>query len=81
MTYILSRQFLGGKYLKWKEILQEFNMKFVKPKSKRAVVFTELLCDFPSSSNDSTSKTTIVDESLFLISSSDPWYGDIIIYL
>jgi hypothetical protein len=26
-------------------------------------------------------KASIVDESLFLISSSNPWYGDIIIYL
>ena len=61
--------------------MQEFDLEFVKSKSKKALVFVELLCDFPSSSNDSTSKATIVDESLFLISSSDPWYGDIIIYL
>lgn len=56
MTYILSRQLLGGKYSEWIEILQEFDMEFVKSKSKKALVFTELLCDFPSSSNDSTSK-------------------------
>jgi len=41
----------------------------------------ELLCDLPSSSNDDTSEETIVDETLLLISSSNPWYGDIIIYL
>jgi len=41
----------------------------------------ELLCDFPSSSNDETSEETIVDETLFLILSSNLWYGDIIIYL
>eukprot|EP00253_Pinus_taeda_P033692 PITA_33692 len=41
----------------------------------------ELLCDLPSSSNDATSEEAIVDENLFLISSSDLWYGDIIIYL
>jgi len=81
MTYILSLQLLGGKYSKWIVILQEFDLEFIKSKSKKALVFAELLCDFPSSSNDSTSKATIMDESLFLISSSDLWYGDIIIYL
>ena len=56
-------------------------MEFVKSKSKKALIFTELLCDLPSSSNDETSENTNVDESLFLISSSNLWYGDIIIYL
>jgi len=81
MTYILSQRLLGGKYSKWIAILQEFDLEFVKSKSKKALVFAELLCDLPSSSNDETSKETIVDETLFLISSSNPWYGDIIIYL
>eukprot|EP00253_Pinus_taeda_P016312 PITA_16312 len=72
---------LGGKCSKWIAILQEFDLEFVKSKSKKALVFTELLCDLPSSSNDPTSNTRIVDESLFLIFSSGPWYGDIIIYL
>lgn len=81
MTYILSRQLLGGKYSKWIAILQEFDLEFVKSKSKKALVFAELLCDLPSSSNDETSEESIVDESLFLISTSNEWYGDIIIYL
>lgn len=81
MTYILSRKLLGGKYSKWIVILQEFDLEFVKFKSKKSLVFAELLCDLPSSSNDLTSETSIMDESLFLISSSDSWYGDILIYL
>ena len=67
MTYILSRQLLGGKYSKWIAILQEFDLEFVKSKSKKALVFAELLWDLTSSSNDETSEETIVDESLFLI--------------
>lgn len=81
MTYIFSRQLLGGKYLKWIFILQEFDLEFVKSKSKKSLIFAELLSNLPSSSNDSISETSIFDESLFLISSSDPWYGDILIYL
>lgn len=81
MTYILSRQLIGGKYSKWIVILQEFNLEFFKSKSKKSIVFAELLCDLPSTSIESTSKTSILDESIFLISSSDAWYGDILIYL
>eukprot|EP00253_Pinus_taeda_P024867 PITA_24867 len=71
----------GGKYSKWIEILQEFDLEFKKSKSKKSLVFVELLCDLPSSSNDATSEEAIVDENLFMIYSSNPWYGDIIIYL
>jgi len=81
MTYILSRQLLGGKYSKWVVILQEFDLEFIKSKSKKSLVFSELLCDVPSSSNDLTLEASILDEPLFLISSSDPWYGDILVYL
>ena len=81
MTYMLSQQLMGGKYSKWIAILQEFDLEFVKSKSKKALVFAELICDLPSLSNDETSEEAIVDESLFLISSSNLWYGDIIIYL
>ena len=81
MTYILSRQFLGGKYSKWIAIFQELDLEFTKSKSKKSLVFVELLCDLPSLSNDLTYKASIVDETLFLISSSDSWYRDILIYL
>ena len=79
MTYILSRQLLGGKYLKWIAILQEFDLEFIKSKSKKSLVFTEFLCNLPSPNIDSTMEPSILDESLFLISSSDSWYGDIMI--
>ena len=47
MTYILSRQLLGGKYSKWIVILQEFDFEFIKSKSKKSLVLAELLCDLP----------------------------------
>ena len=81
MTYILSRQLLGGKYSKWIVILQEFDLEFIKYKLKKSLVLAELLCDLPSNSTEITSEPSIPDESLFLIGSSDPWYGDFIIYL
>eukprot|EP00253_Pinus_taeda_P018202 PITA_18202 len=81
MTYILSRQLLGGKYSKWIVILQEFDLEFTAAKSKKSLVFAELLCSLPSAAASSQIKELIPDETLFLISTLDPWYGDIIVYL
>lgn len=72
MTYIMSRQLLGGKYSKWIVILQEFDLEFTTAKSKKSLVFVELIFSFPSSSTPSHSEDHILDETLFLISTLDP---------
>ena len=56
-------------------------MEFEKYKAKKSLVFAELMCDFPSTDIETMAEQPIADESLFLISTLDPWYGDIIIYL
>ena len=76
-----DQKLLGGKYSKWIVILQEFDLEFEKSKSKKSLVFAELMCDFPSTDIETVVEHPIMDESLFLISTIDPWYGDIIIYL
>ena len=81
MIYILTKQFLGGKYSKWIVILQEFDLEFEKSKSKKFLVFAELMCDFPRADTETVAEESIVDESLFLINTLDMWYGDIIVYL
>ena len=45
---ILTRRMIGGKYNKWIVILQEFDLKFVSAKSKKSLIFAELILDFPS---------------------------------
>ena len=81
MMYILTKKLLGGKYSKYIVILQEFDLEFEKSKSKKSLVFTELMCDFPSTDTETVAEHPITDESLFLISTIEPWNGDIIIYL
>ena len=81
MMYILTKQLLGGKYSKWMVILQEFDLEFEKSKSKKSLIFAELMCDFPRTDTETVAEQPIMDESLFLISTIDPWYGDIIVYL
>ena len=81
MMYILTKQLLGGKYSKWIVILQEFDLEFEKSKSKKSLVFAELMCDFQNTKTETVVEHPIADESLFLISTLDPWYGDIIIHL
>ena len=39
------------------------------------------MCDFPCTNIETVAKQPIADESLFLISTIDPWYGDIIVYI
>jgi hypothetical protein len=62
-------------------ILQEFDLEFKHAKSKKSLVFVELICDFPYSETENVAVDSLPDESLFLISFDDIWYGYIIIYL
>jgi hypothetical protein len=62
-------------------ILQEFDLDFERAKSKKSLVFTELICDLPSTETKNVAEDSLPEKSLFMISSDDLWYGDIIIYL
>ena len=72
---------IGGKYNKWIVILQEFDLEFVSAKSKKSLIFVELISNFPSEAKELVCEDMFIDEHIFLISTLDPWYGDIIIYL
>ena len=50
--HILTRQVLGGKYSCWIVVLQEFDLEFGKSKSKKSLVFTELICDLPQTDQE-----------------------------
>ena len=39
---------IGGKYYKWIVILQEFDLEFVLAKSKKSLIFVELISYFPN---------------------------------
>ena len=56
-------------------------MEFDRATSKKSLVFVELICDFPHTTTEKVAVDSLPDESLFLISTDDLWYGDIIIYL
>jgi hypothetical protein len=81
MYHILTRQVLGRKYSKCIVMLQEFDLKFSKSKAKKYLVFSELTCDLPHADEDIEPRNYLPNESLFLIITYDPWYGDIILYL
>ena len=46
--FVLTRRMIGEKYNKWIVILQEFDLEFVSVKSKKSLIFAELISDFPS---------------------------------
>ena len=76
--FILTRRMIGGKYNKWIVILQEFDLEFVSMKSKKSLIFAELISDFPSLKEEEVYEDTFVDEHIFLTSTLVPWYGDCI---
>ena len=50
-------------------------------KSKKSLIFAELISDFSSKEEEEACEDMFFDENIFLISNLDPWYGDIIIFL
>jgi hypothetical protein len=66
---------------KWIVILQEFDLDFVSTKSKKSLVFAELISELPIESGDVVPEESPIQGDMFLITSSDPWYGYILIYL
>ena len=79
--YVLSRWIVGGKFNKWIVILQEFDLVFQSAKSKKSLVFAELILEFSTEEDVVIEDDSFPDEHIFLISTSDPWYRDILIYL
>ena len=76
--FVLTRRMIGGKYNKWILILQEFNLEFVSAKSKKSLIFAELMSNFPSLDKVEVHEDYFVDKHIFIISTVDPWSGDII---
>ena len=56
-------------------------LDFQSAKSKKSLVFAELIAEFPTEEDVAVEDDSFLDEHIFLISTSDPWYGDILIYL
>ena len=81
MYYILTCQILGEKYSRLIVILQEFELEFSKSSSNNSISFAELMCDIPHITKEMYPFDSFTNESLFLISMFDPWYGDFILYL
>ena len=79
--FVLTRRMIGGKYNKWIVILQEFDLKLVLAKSKKFLIFAKLISDFPSLEEEDIYVDTFFYEHIFLISTMEPWYGNIIVYL
>jgi hypothetical protein len=81
MQYLLSHRQVNDKFARWIIILQEYDLEFSTPKSKKALVLAELVMALPSDTTSSPVNTDFPDEHLFYITSDDPWYDDLLVYL
>ena len=78
---VLSQRIIEGKFNKWIVILQEFDLDFQSTKSKKSLVFAELISEFPMGETEVVEDDSFPNEYIFPISTSDPWYIDILVYL
>jgi hypothetical protein len=72
LQYVLTRRVIGGKISRWIVILQEFDLDFISAKSKKSLVFTELISELLVKSSDVIPEESPIKGNMFLIMSSDP---------
>ena len=65
--FILTGRMIGGKYNKWIVILQNFDLEFISVKSKKSLIFVELIFYFPNLEEEEVYENSFVDEHIFLI--------------
>jgi hypothetical protein len=70
--YVLTRNIIGGKYNKWIVILHEFDLNFNSVKSKKSLVFADLISEFPRIDEDVIHVDSFADEHILFVSSLDP---------
>jgi hypothetical protein len=79
--YVLMQRINNRNINRWIIILQEFDLDFVSTKSKKSLVFVKLISKLPVKSGDVTPEELPIKGDIFMITSLDPWYGDILVYL
>jgi hypothetical protein len=78
---VLTRWVINGNISRWIVILQELDLDFLSAKSKKYLVFLELILELLFESGKDVPEDSLINEDLFLIASFDPWYGDMLVYL
>jgi hypothetical protein len=70
--YMFTRRVIGGKISRWIIILQVFDLDFVSAKSKKSLVFTELISKLPIESGNIVPEELPIRGDMFFITSLDP---------
>ena len=81
MRYLLSCRLLQGRAAKWVVILQEFELDFGSPKRTKVLTLATLMTDLPPLTTSSPPRDDLLNDFIFVISTDDPWYGYILLYL
>jgi hypothetical protein len=70
--YMLTQRVIGGKISRWMVILQEFVLDFISSKSKKSLVFAELISKLSVESGNVVLEESPIRGDMFLIESLDP---------
>jgi hypothetical protein len=69
---MLTRWVIGGKISRWIVILWEFDLDFISAKSKKSLVFAELISELLAESGDVVPEELPIWGDMFLIKFLDP---------
>ena len=64
---MLTRRVIGEKISRWIVVLQEFYLDFVSGKSKKSLVFAELISELPVESGDVVPEESPIRGDMFFI--------------
>ena len=81
MKHILSHRIIKGMYSKWIVILEELDIEFINDNAKKSLTFTKLVFELPNNKEEKGKEESWEDEHLFVIATTDPWYGTLITYI
>jgi hypothetical protein len=70
--YMLTQRVIGGKISRWIVIILEFDLDFISAKSKKSLIFAELISELPVESGDVVPEELPIRGDMFLITSSNP---------
>lgn len=73
MQYILGRQLITSKFTQWIIILEELDLDFTNPKTKKGLSFVKFITNLPTSQIEPPINGTLPNEQLFLTTTDDPW--------
>ena len=81
MHYIIGWQLTTSKFSRWFIIIQELDLEFTTPKTKKGLALSKFIIDLPTGKVETYFNDTLLDEHFFHNTTGDSWYRYILTFL